>query len=91
MGQLGTQHCVSRWRLLPGTREPGLCSQLPGLHPALQPEEEERRAAAGLRVSAGVGRPRPGPAAAGKTPGEGRSFRLLLERFWSCKLWQDPL
>lgn len=91
MGQLGTQHCVSWRRLLPGTREPGLCSELPGLRPALQPEEEERRAAAGLRVSAGVGRPRPGPAAAGKTPGEGRSFRLLLVCFWCRKVWADPL
>lgn len=81
MGQLGTQHCVSRRQLLPGTREPGLCSELPGLHPALQPEEEERRAAAGLRVSAGVGRPRPGPAAAGKAPGEGEVIQTVTSMF----------
>lgn len=81
MGQLGTQHCVSRWRLLPGTREPGLCGELPGLHPPLQPEEEERRAAARVRLSAGVGRPRPGPAAAGKTPGEGGHSDCSLSVF----------
>lgn len=51
-------------------RDPGTGGELPGLAPALQPEEEERHVAAGLRVSAGVRSTGTRPDAAGKTTGE---------------------
>lgn len=70
MGRPGAQRGVGRGQLLSGACEPGFGGELPGLAPSLQPEEEERYAAAGVRVAAGIGRPRTGPAAAGKTTGE---------------------
>lgn len=70
MGQPGAQHgACCRW-LLSGARRAGGGGELPGLAPSLQPEEEERRAAVGLRLSARVCRPRTRSAAAGKTTGE---------------------
>lgn len=73
MGQPGAQHGVGRGQLLSGACGPGFGGELPGLAPSLQPEEEERYVAAGVRVAAGISRPRTGPAAAGKTAGGRRT------------------
>lgn len=69
--QRGHQRSASGLRRgpLPGVRSPVDGRQQPGLGSALQPEEEERHVAAGLRLSAGLCWSGAGPAAAGQTAG----------------------
>lgn len=80
MGQPGAQHGVGRGQLMSGACGPGVGGELPGLAPALQPEEEERYVAAGVRVTAGIGRPWTGSAAAGETPGGWRTTLQSSQR-----------
>lgn len=78
VGQLGPQRGASSRRRgpLPGVWRPVAGRQQPGLGSALQPEEEERHVAAGLRLSAGLCWSGAGPPAAGQTAGGAQTTEL---------------